>query len=76
MHVEPVNQEVAYDKVNRFKEDIESLIDVTGDVHISTHCHPAKHKAPWQCEWVRGTISLKVRRVEQEELPRWAGRHG
>lgn len=39
-------QEVAYDKVNRFKEDIESLRDVTGDVHISTTLSSSKAQSP------------------------------
>lgn len=60
-------QEVAYDKVNRFKEDIETLIYVKGDVHISTHCHPAKHKAPLQCGWVKQTKAYKF----TPSIPTW-----
>ena len=50
--------------LGRSEEDAETLRDVTGgDVHISSRCHLAKHRAPWQCGWVRGGISSKVRRV-------------
>lgn len=50
MPLKPVSQEVVYDNVKRFKKEVEMLTDVTGGyVHISTHCHPVKHREPWQC---------------------------